>query len=84
MARDAWPGALMANSNFQVDWPPEMVAKQLAEGRFDLYAYGRRFLANPDLVPRLAAEAKLKDADFRTFYGGAEGYTDYPALGGVA
>ena len=81
MAREAWSGTLMANSNFQVDWPPEKVDTLIADGRFDLYAYGRRFLANPDLVARLAAGAELNEADFRTFYGGdAEGYTDYPAM----
>lgn len=81
VAREAWSRTLMANSNFQVDWPPEKVDRLVGEGAFDLYAYGRRYLANPDLVARLASGAELNEADFRTFYGGgAEGYTDYPAL----
>lgn len=81
VAREAWSRTLMANSNFQVDWPPEKVDRLVGEGAFDLYAYGRRFIANPDLVARLTAGAELNEADFRTFYGGgSEGYVDYPAL----
>ncbi|WP_369125354.1 hypothetical protein [Catenulispora pinisilvae] len=49
------------------------------EHRADLIAFGRRFLANPDLPARLRARRPLADADPATFYGGgAEGYTDYP------
>lgn len=47
----------------------------------DLIAFGRAFLANPDLVERLRIGAKLNDLDRKTLYGGgAEGYTDYPFL----
>jgi N-ethylmaleimide reductase len=50
-------------------------------GNVDAVAYGVRFLANPDLVARFAANAKLNEPDPRTFYGrGPEGYTDYPTL----
>lgn len=47
----------------------------------DAVAYGRAFIANPDLVARFAAQAPLNPYDRATFYGGtARGYTDYPAL----
>ena len=54
----------------------------LAEHRADLIAFGRPFLANPDLVERLRGSAALNAPDMSTFYTpDAEGYTDYPALG---
>ena len=44
-------------------------------------AYGRNFIANPDLPKRLQLDAELNKYDRSTFYGGsAEGYTDYPFL----
>ena len=50
----------------------------------DLIAYGRLFLANPDLVERFASGAPLNEPDPDTFYGGgAEGYIDYPSLEGA-
>jgi N-ethylmaleimide reductase len=53
----------------------------LLENRGDLIAFGRPFLANPDLVSRLRANAPLNAPDMTTFYTpGAKGYTDYPAL----
>jgi N-ethylmaleimide reductase len=53
----------------------------LSEGRADLIAMGRAFLANPDLVERMRRNAPLNDPDPSTFYTpGAQGYTDYPAL----
>ena len=52
-------------------------------GAADLFAIGRAFLANPDLVERLRTGAELNEPDTATFYGGgAAGYTDYPALSG--
>lgn len=47
----------------------------------DAVAYGRAFLANPDLPRRLQLGAALNEPDPTTFYGGdAAGYTSYPAL----
>ena len=44
-------------------------------------AFGRPYIANPDLVARLQAGAPLNQVNPRTLYGGgAEGYTDYPAM----
>ncbi len=53
----------------------------LLDQRGDLVAFGRAFLANPDLVARMRKEAPLNVPDMATFYvPGAKGYTDYPAL----
>lgn len=57
----------------------------LKEGRGDLVAFGRAWLANPDLVERMKAGVKLNDLDPATFYTpGAKGYTDYPRAEGEA
>ena len=53
----------------------------LRTGHADAVAYGRAFLANPDLPRRLQLGAALNEPDPTTFYGGdAAGYTSYPAL----
>lgn len=53
----------------------------LESGHADLVAFGKKFLANPDLPKRLKLGAELNEQDPSTFYGGAaEGYTDYPTL----
>ncbi len=53
----------------------------IASGDADLVAYGRIYIANPDLVERFAANAPLNTPDRNTFYGGDEkGYTDYPFM----
>jgi N-ethylmaleimide reductase len=50
-------------------------------GEADAIAWGRQFIANPDLVERFAKRAPLNRYDRETFYGGTEkGYTDYPIL----
>ncbi|NJM93232.1 MAG: hypothetical protein HC861_12120, partial [Rhodospirillaceae bacterium] len=50
-------------------------------GQADLIAFARPFLANPDLVQRMQADAALNAVDMATFYTpGPKGYTDYPAL----
>ena len=57
------------------------IAEQAIARGADLVAFGRPFLANPDLVERLRRDAPLNTPDKATFYGGgAKGYTDYPAL----
>lgn len=53
----------------------------VASGRADLVAFGKPFIANPDLGRRLREAAPLNAHDSKTFYGGgAVGYTDYPTL----
>ncbi len=50
-------------------------------GHADAIAFGRPFIANPDLPERFRRGAVLNEQDQDTFYGGgAEGYTDYPFL----
>ncbi|AEG91122.1 alkene reductase [Ramlibacter tataouinensis] len=70
-------GAWMVNNGYDA----ALADRALAEG-VDLVAFGRPFIANPDLVERLRRGAPLNPADKNTFYGGgAKGYTDYPTLG---
>jgi len=53
----------------------------LEGGGADLIAFARPFLANPDLLERMRADAPLNPVDMATFYTpGAKGYTDYPVL----
>lgn len=53
----------------------------LKAGEADLIAFARPFLANPDLVERMRADAALNAVDMATFYTpGPKGYIDYPAL----
>jgi N-ethylmaleimide reductase len=69
-------GAWMVNNG--LDKP---LAEQAIANGADLVAFGRPFIANPDLVQRLRADAPLNTGDRPTFYGGgAQGYTDYPLL----
>ncbi|WP_332814321.1 alkene reductase [Ramlibacter sp.] len=69
-------GAWMVNNGY--DTP--LAGRALAHGA-DLVAFGRSYIANPDLVERLRTGAPLNKPDRATFYGGgAAGYTDYPAL----
>jgi N-ethylmaleimide reductase len=52
----------------------------LSDGNADLVAFGRYFLANPDLPERLRHQLPLNPYDRTTFYyGGTKGYADYPA-----
>jgi len=80
-ARELWPGTLIANEGFTEEFDVEGADRLVADGKVDLIAYGRRFLANPDLPTRLREGAELNEPDEDTFYaGGEQGYTDYPTL----
>ena len=69
-------GAWMVNNGY--DLP---LAQQALAGGADLVAFGRTYIANPDLVARLRRGGPFNKPDKMTFYGGGEkGYTDYPAL----
>ena len=68
---------LILNQDYSLDQAQAALASGLADG----IAFGRKFIANPDLVERLRAGAALNDDDQKTWYtDGPEGYTDYPAL----
>jgi len=55
------------------------------QGHADAIAFGRLFIANPDLVERIRGDFPLNAFDRSTFYGGADhGYTDYKAVGDAA
>jgi N-ethylmaleimide reductase len=57
----------------------------ISRGDADLVAFGKLFIANPDLPMRFRLGAPLNKPDPSTFYGGGErGYTDYPTLDLVA
>lgn len=57
----------------------ERAEKDLEKGLGDLVAFGRPFIANPDLVERLKNGQPLAEPNPDTFYtGGEKGYTDYP------
>ncbi|BDI32465.1 hypothetical protein CCAX7_45160 [Capsulimonas corticalis] len=62
-------------------YTPERAAETVDEGRADAIAFGRLFIANPDLPERIRRNAPLNPPVRATFYGGdAKGYTDYPTL----
>jgi 2,4-dienoyl-CoA reductase-like NADH-dependent reductase (Old Yellow Enzyme family) len=70
-------GPFIANEGFD----KTSAEKLLAEGKADAVAFGKLFIANPDLVRRFRSGAPLNAWDTATFYtGGEKGYTDYPAL----
>ena len=71
-------GAWMVNNGYD----RALAEAALANGA-DIVAFGRPFIANPDLVQRLQHNAPLNELHRATLYGGgAEGYTDYPTLAG--
>ena len=75
--KKAFAGVYMANNGYT----PEMAEDAVRSGRADLIAFGKLFIANPDLPERLRTAAPLNAWDQKTFYGGgAEGYTDYPVV----
>jgi N-ethylmaleimide reductase len=80
-AREAFTGTLIASNGFVQQWSFAEMAALIDDGKADLVAIGRRYLANPDLDERIRSGAELNEGDDATYYGGgAEGYTDYPAL----
>ena len=75
--RKAYTGTLILNSDYRL----EDATAVLASGKADAIAFGRTFLANPDLPARLKTGAPLNEADVATYYTqGPEGYTDYPTV----
>ena len=76
--RKAYQGTLILAGGMQADTGAAAIESGLA----DLIAFGRPYIANPDLVQRIEAGADWNQINPKTLYGGgAEGYTDYPALG---
>ena len=75
--RSAYEGVIIGAGNYD-----RAKAERLLEADLiDAAAFGRSFIANPDLPERLRVGAELNPPNPATFYGGGEaGYTDYPAL----
>lgn len=70
-------GAFMANNGYDLKLALDVRKDNLA----DLIAFGKPFIANPDLVERLKQGGPYNELDRHTLYGGdAHGYIDYPAL----
>jgi len=77
LLREKFHGTLILAGGFDRD----TAEAWLQQDKADLIAFGRKFLANPDLPERFRTHAYLNAADQSTFYGGsAEGYTDYTSL----
>ncbi len=75
--REAFGGPVIINEQMTKQQALELIN----QGVGDAVAFGRWFIANPDLVARLQHDAPLNPPDPMRFYGqGPEGYTDYPAL----
>ncbi|WEX86553.1 alkene reductase [Sinorhizobium garamanticum] len=75
--RRRFKNTYIANNGYDLD----LATSRLAADKADLFAFGRPFIANPDLVERLATRAALAAVDPATIYGGgAAGYTDYPTI----
>lgn len=75
--RRAFDGVLVLNS----DYTFERACAALQADEADAIAFGRLFLANPDLPERFAHKAALNTPNPATFYTpGQTGYTDYPVL----
>ncbi|MGB6308002.1 MAG: alkene reductase [Steroidobacteraceae bacterium] len=73
----AFGGPYIANEKFTF----ETAEQALQAGDADAVAFGRLFIANPDLPQRFALRTPLNEPRVPEFYaGGAEGYTDYPSL----
>ncbi|ABD86930.1 alkene reductase [Rhodopseudomonas palustris] len=75
--RKRFHGTYIANNAYDL----ALANKVLDADEADLIAFGKLFIANPDLVERLRRGGPFNEPDKATFYGGgAKGYTDYPTL----
>jgi N-ethylmaleimide reductase len=77
LMREKYRGTLIVAGGFDRD----TAEAWLEQGKADLIAFGRKFIANPDLPDRFRAHLALNRDDPATYYGGGpKGYTDYPSL----
>jgi N-ethylmaleimide reductase len=75
--RKIYKGVMMGAGGFN----PNSAKEAIDRGHYDLIAFGRWFLSNPDLVARLKGGDDLNIYHRASFYGGGEqGYTDYPDI----
>ena len=76
-ARANFKGSYIANNGYD----REMAIDAVESGKADAVAFGRLYIANPDLVERLKQNATLNAPNPDTFYApGPEGYIDYPSM----
>ena len=74
--RERWQSGLICAGN-----QSRASAEIAIQSGIDAVAFGRAYLANPDLPERLATDASYEFAERATFYGGDDrGYLDYPSL----
>jgi len=77
--RDVFTRPLILNQDYTLEAAQADVASGLADG----ISFGRKFIANPDLVDRFRTGAALAPDNMRTWYTpGPAGYIDYPSLAG--
>jgi NADPH2 dehydrogenase/N-ethylmaleimide reductase len=77
MVKPHYRGPLIVNAGIT----PEQAAKLVGEGQADAVAFGRMFLANPDLPARIRENGPYNELRSVGLYGGDDtGYIDYPAL----
>lgn len=77
LMRERFEGVLILAGGYTLD----SAKRAVEDGRADIIAFGRPFIANPDLPSRLRGGFPLNEPDAGTFFGGGEaGYIDYPAL----
>jgi N-ethylmaleimide reductase len=75
--RNNYNGILLLSGGYDA----QSANKALEDNKGNLVAFGRKFIANPDLVTRFKKDASLNEPNQDTFYTpGKEGYTDYPTL----
>ena len=75
--RERFHGPIVGAGAYSLEKAEDLIAK----GLIDAVAFGRDYIATPDLVERLQHKAELNPQRPESFYGGgAEGYTDYPSL----
>ncbi|MGP4971619.1 alkene reductase [Psychrobacter aquimaris] len=75
--RDAFDNMIIAAGGYTA----EKAEKNIKAGYIDAVAFGRDYIANPDLAERIRTGAMLNEQHPESFYGGGiEGYTDYPFL----
>lgn len=78
LSRQNFSGVVIASDGFDATEAGEYIS----QGRCDAVSFGRAYIANPDLVERIAIDAPFNPLDEATVYagGGSAGYTDYPSL----
>ncbi|MET0699772.1 MAG: alkene reductase [Mycobacterium sp.] len=83
--RALWSGTFVLNTGREIDTDFCQLESFVDMGAVSAAAVGRAYLANPDLIERLALGAELNEPDVSTFYSpGPAGYADYPTLAELA